>query len=173
MLTTVASHLLPPTWCLPPGCGVLNAVLACVDGRLEIFGKGLALRGAMVRLGRRAVLTSAIRFFASQSGLVGLACFLSAAVASNLPPVFVSPVWPTNAILLCVLVVTPVRDWWAYAIAGFFSSVNHNTHTGAPIFQIVIFLVADSIEVFSAAIGVCRFAGGLRAFETLATSLPI
>src|SRR5213594_1437712 len=58
--------------------------------------------------------------------LVGFACFLSTeTVANNLPPLFVSPVWPTNSILLCALVVAPVRHWWAYALAGFFSSVNH------------------------------------------------
>src|SRR5215470_16121047 len=99
--------------------------------------------------------------------LVGLACFLSTeTVASNLPPVFVSPVWPTNAILLSVLVIAPVRDWWAYALAGFFSSVNHNAHTGAPILQILVFLLADTIEVVGAALGVRRFAGGLGAFES-------
>jgi PAS domain S-box-containing protein len=99
--------------------------------------------------------------------LVGFACFLSTeTVASNLPPLFVSPVWPTNAILLCALVVTPVRHWWAYALAGFFSSVNHNAHTGAPFFQIVVFLIADAIEVVGAALGVRRFAGGLGAFES-------
>jgi PAS domain S-box-containing protein len=99
--------------------------------------------------------------------LVGFTCFLSTeTVASNLPPLFVSPVWPTNSILLCALVVTPVRHWWAYALAAFFSSVNHNTHTGAPAFQILLFLVADAIEVVGAALGVRRFAGGLRAFES-------
>src|SRR5262249_15128063 len=98
--------------------------------------------------------------------VVGFICFLStAAIATHLPPLFVSPVWPTNAILLCVLVVTPVRDWWAYAIAGFFSSVHHNAHTGAPVSQILLFLTADVIEVGSAALGVRRFAGGLGAFE--------
>src|SRR5262249_1836127 len=79
--------------------------------------------------------------------LVGVACFLSPeTVATNLPPLFVSPVWPTNAILLCALVATPVRYWWAFALAGFFSSVNHNVHTGAPVSQIVLFLLADAIE---------------------------
>src|SRR5215813_15533169 len=83
--------------------------------------------------------------------LVGLACFLSTeTVATNLPPLFVSPVWPTNAILLCALVATPVRYWWAFALAGFFSSVNHNAHAGDPVSQIVLFLVADVIEVFGA-----------------------
>ena len=92
--------------------------------------------------------------------LVGFACFLGTeTVASNFPPLFVSPVWPTNAILLCALVATPVRHWWAYALAGFLSSVNHNAHTGAPVLHIPIFLLADVIEVVSAALGVRRFAG--------------
>src|SRR6476619_5111479 len=99
---------------------------------------------------------------AARALLVGFACFLSTeTVASNLPPLFVSPVWPTNAILLCALVVTPVQDWWAYALAGFFSSVNHNAHTGAALPQILIFLTADAIEVFGAALAVRRFARGL------------
>jgi PAS domain S-box-containing protein len=99
--------------------------------------------------------------------LVGFACFLSTeTIASNLPPLFVSPVWPTNSILLCALVVTPVRHWWAYALAGFVSSVNHNAHTGASVFQILVFLLADAIEVVGAALGVRRFAGGRGAFES-------
>src|SRR5262245_25029188 len=98
--------------------------------------------------------------------VVGLACFLSTAtVASNLPPLFVSPFWPTNAILLCALVGAPVRHWWAYALAGFFSSVHHNAQVGAPVQQIFLFLLADAIEVFAAALGVRRFAGGLSALE--------
>src|SRR5262245_66092146 len=77
--------------------------------------------------------------------LVGLACYLSTeAVANNFPPLFVSPIWPTNSILLCALLAAPTRHWWAYALAGFFSSVHHNSHTGAPVSQIVIFLVADA-----------------------------
>jgi len=101
--------------------------------------------------------------------LVGLACFLGTeTVALNLAPVFVSPVWPTNSILLCALVATPVRHWWAYAIAAFFSSVYHNAHTpGAPLANIPIFLSADFIEVVTAAIAVRVFAAGLGAFESL------
>src|SRR5262249_30303959 len=99
--------------------------------------------------------------------LVGLACFLSTeTVASNIPPLFVSPVWPTNSILLCALVATPVRHWWAYALAGFFSSVNHNAHTGAPLLHIPVFLAADAIEVVIAALGVRLLAAGLGAFES-------
>src|SRR5690242_11432997 len=99
--------------------------------------------------------------------VVGLVCLLSTEIiANNFPPLFVSPVWPTNAILLCVLVVTPVRHWWAYALAGFFVSVNHNLHIGDPVPQILLFLVADAIEVFGAATGIRLFAGGIMAFES-------
>jgi hypothetical protein len=45
--------------------------------------------------------------------LVGLACVLGTeTIATNVPPVFVSALWPTNAILLSVLLMTPVRHWW-------------------------------------------------------------
>src|SRR5262245_19808353 len=99
--------------------------------------------------------------------LVGLACYLcTETVASNVAPLFVSPVWPTNSILLCALVVTPVRHWWAFALAGFFSSVHHNAHTGAPVSQILLFLLADVVEVSGAALGLRRFAGGRAAFES-------
>ena len=99
--------------------------------------------------------------------LVGLACFLGTeTVANNFPPLFVSPLWPTNSILLCAFVLTPVRHWWAYALAGFASSVNHNLHTGAAPPQIFAFLLADVLEVSTAAVGIRRLAGGVRAFES-------
>src|SRR5262245_44103175 len=98
--------------------------------------------------------------------LVGFTCYLSTeTVALNLPPLFVSPVWPTNSILLCALVATPIRHWWVYALAAFVSSVHHNANTGAPVSQILLFLTADAIEVGSVAVGVRKFAGGLGAFE--------
>ena len=121
----------------------------------DVYGpRALERRGPSFRLATSALL-------------VGVACLVSTeTVASNLPPLFVSPVWPTNAILLCALVMTPVRHWWAYALAGFFSSVNHNAHTGAGLSQILLFLTADAIEVVGAALAVRRFAGGRGAFES-------
>ncbi|HEX5000245.1 MAG TPA: PAS domain S-box protein [Terriglobia bacterium] len=124
------------------------------DGAAEGAGRGAEPIGRP--LGRLAVRVL----------LVGLACFLSTeAIAHNFPPLYVSPIWPTNAILLCVLTVTPVRHWWAYAIAGFFSSVNNNARDGATLFQILTFLSADAIEVFTAALAVRRFARGLGVFD--------
>jgi two-component system, LuxR family, sensor kinase FixL len=130
-------------------------------------GSAVSLSGLRVRVAAPDGEHHPLLCLTLRALLVGFACSLSTeTVASNFPPLFVSPVWPTNAILLSALVVTPVRHWWAYALAGFFSSVNHNAHTGAPVSQILLFLVADTIEVVIAALGVRRFAGGLGAFDS-------
>ena len=80
----------------------------------------------------------------------------------------ISVLWPTNAILFAVLVVTPVRDWWAYAIAAYFTSIVRDGLAGFPISGI-LFLSAAFLEAFIAAAGVRRFADGVRAFESLRT----
>jgi integral membrane sensor domain MASE1 len=100
--------------------------------------------------------------------LVGLLCHLSTEVgfAHKLPPHNISPLWPTNAILFGVLMVTPARHWWAYTLAAYFTSVIKDARAGFPI-SAMLFLVADIIEVFIAAYGARRFAGGLRAFDSL------
>ena len=101
---------------------------------------------------------------------VGIICFLSTEIgfAHKVPPHNISVLWPTNAILFAVLVVTPVRDWWAYAVAAYFTSIVRDAHAGFPISGI-LFLPAAFLEAFIAAAGVRRFADGVRAFESLRT----
>src|SRR5262245_44308358 len=50
--------------------------------------------------------------------LVGAICHLSTEIgfAHKFPPHYISPLWPTGAILFSVLVVTPIRHWWAYTL---------------------------------------------------------
>jgi hypothetical protein len=43
--------------------------------------------------------------------------------AQKFPPHYISPLSPTGAILFSVLVVTPIRHWWAYSFAAYFTSV--------------------------------------------------
>src|SRR5262249_15105996 len=155
----------PP--CCDPGVHARPPATCCFD-RTAAMDNDAVMNppdGAGEGITRRAPL--ALRL-ALKVLLVGVICHLSTEiVAHNLPPHYISPLWPTNAILLCVLVVTPIRHWWAYAIAAFSSSVSNNARAGAPIPHILIFLAADSIEVFIAAVGVRRVAGGLRAFDSL------
>lgn len=97
--------------------------------------------------------------------LTGFVCYLSTEVgfAHKFPPHNISPLWPTGAILFAILVVAPVRHWWAYAIAAYSYSA-FKAGVNAPAF---LFLAAALIEQFIAAAAVRQFAGGLRAFDTV------
>ena len=100
--------------------------------------------------------------------LVGFICYLSTEVgfAHKIQPHNISALWPTSAILFSVLVVVPVRHWWAYILAAYFGSVINDARAGFPI-AALLFLVAGIVEILVAAVGVRRFAGGARAFESL------
>jgi len=100
--------------------------------------------------------------------LVGSICYLSTEIgfAHKFPPHYISALWPTGAILFSVLVATPIRHWWAYILAAYFTSVINDARAGFPI-SAILFIVAGVIEVLIAAVGVRRFAGGLRAFDNL------
>ena len=100
--------------------------------------------------------------------LVGFICHFSTEIgfAHKFPPHYISPLWPTGAILFSVLVVTPIRQWWAYTLAAYFTSVVNDARAGFPI-SATLFVAAGLIEIFIAAVGVRRFAEGLRAFESL------
>ena len=100
--------------------------------------------------------------------LVGFICYLSAEVgfAHKVPPHNISALWPTGAILFSVLVVTPVRHWWAYTLAAYFGSVVNDARAGFPV-AAILFIVAGIVEILIAAVGVRRFADGPRAFDNL------
>src|SRR5262249_27946786 len=84
------------------------------------------------------------------------------------PPHQISPLWPTTAILFTVLVVAPVRHWWAYVLAAYFTGVITELRAGFPI-SAFYFITAGIGEILIAAIGVRLFAEGLRAFASLRT----
>jgi PAS domain S-box-containing protein len=104
--------------------------------------------------------------------LVGVICSLSTELgfANKIPPHYISVLWPTGAILFSVLVVAPVRHWWAYIVAAYFTSLVRDAQAGFPI-SAVLFVLAGVLEILIAAVGVRRFAGGLRAFESLQSLL--
>src|SRR5262245_36691112 len=100
--------------------------------------------------------------------LVGIICHVSTQIgfALKFPPHHISPLWPTGAILFSVLVVVPVRHWWAYTLAAYFTSVITDLRAGFPI-AAFFFIVAGIAEILIAALCVRRFAEGLRAFDSL------
>src|SRR5262245_34777232 len=100
--------------------------------------------------------------------LVGVICHLSTQVgyAFKFEPHHISPLWPTTAILFSVLVVAPVRHWWAYILAAYFTGVITELRAGFPV-EAFYFIGAGLCEIPLAAFGVRRFAEGLRAFDSL------
>jgi PAS domain S-box-containing protein len=63
-------------------------------------------------------------------------------------------------------VASPVRHWWAYTLAAYFSSVVNDVRAGFPL-SAGLFILAGILEIVVAAAGVRRFADGVRAFASL------
>jgi integral membrane sensor domain MASE1 len=84
--------------------------------------------------------------------LVGAICHVSTQIgfAHKFPPHYISPLWPTGAILFSVLVVTPMRHWGAYIAAGYFTSVLNDARAGFPP-SALLFVVAGIVEILMAA----------------------
>jgi integral membrane sensor domain MASE1 len=70
--------------------------------------------------GVRAIVLSGAARLAAKVLLVGVICHFTtqAGFAHKIPPHDISPLWPTTAVLFGVLVVSPVRHWWAYTHLG-------------------------------------------------------
>ena len=105
--------------------------------------------------------------------LVEVVCSLSTEIgfANKVPPHNIAALWPTGAILFAVLVVAPVRHWWAYIFAAYFTSVITDARAGFPI-SAVLFVVAGVMQALIAAAGVRLFAGGVVASTASVTSSP-
>src|SRR5262245_58234410 len=117
---------------------------------------GIARRGAgVIQLALRVLVVGFICHFSTEIGF-----------AFKFPPHYISPLWPTGAILFSVLVVTPIRHWWAYTLAAYFTSIVNDARAGFPV-SALLFVAAGLVEIFIAAVGVRRFAGGLRTFYRL------
>ena len=98
----------------------------------------------------------------------GVVCHLSIQVghAFKFPPHDISALWPTSAILVSILVASPIRHWWVYLLAGYSTYAIDVARFGF-LASDVLYNLADIIKVLIAAVGVRWFAGGLRAFDNL------
>ncbi len=118
--------------------------------------------------GVRTIALSEAARLAAKVVLVGLICHVSTQIgfAHKIPPHQISALWPTTAILFSVLVVSPVRHWWAYTLAAYASSIVNDIRAGFPA-SAGLFIAAGILEIAAAAAGVRRFADGVRAFLSL------
>ncbi len=95
--------------------------------------------------------------------LVATLSCLSALLGSGMavPPHNISPLWPTNAVVLVVLLAAPRRVWpiliaAAYVVVGFV-----NVRHGVPIALSVWLVLGNVVEVVVAALGVSCFFKGM------------
>jgi PAS domain S-box-containing protein len=100
--------------------------------------------------------------------LVGIICHLAIQVghASKLPPHDISALWPASAILVSILVASPLRHWWIYLLAGYATFALDVARAGF-LFSDALYELADITKVLTAAVGVRWFADGLRTFDSL------
>ena len=143
------------------------------EGAIEVSeragaGDPSALQRHVPRGALRTVAWSGAGRLTAKAVLVGLICHVSSQIgfAHKVPPHDISALWPTTAILFSVLVASPVRHWWAYTLAAYFSSVVTDIRAGFPA-AAGLFILAGILEIVVAAVGVRRFADGVRAFTSL------
>lgn len=78
-----------------------------------------------------------------------------------LGPQMLSPLWPGCALLVSVLLLTPRRIWPILIVAAFATFAFYDLRAGVPISSIVRLLLADAVEVLTAAFCLGYFFDGL------------
>jgi PAS domain S-box-containing protein len=78
-----------------------------------------------------------------------------------LRPEMIWPLWPGCAFLVAVLLLTPRKTWPAVLVAGLAGFALYDVQEALPIRAMGLLLVADSIEILVAALGVTYVFGGV------------
>jgi two-component system sensor kinase FixL len=117
-----------------------------------------------------ATLGSIHRNAALSALLVSLGYYLGAKIgfALTLNPHPVSTLWPTNAILLGALLLTPIRSWWVMLLAIFPAHLAVQLQSGVPIPMMLCWFVSNCSEALIGAIGVRRFIKGPPRLDSFA-----
>jgi PAS domain S-box-containing protein len=103
-----------------------------------------------------ALLVCAAYFVAAEIGL-----------ALTMRPRPVSTLWPPNALLLALLLLTPTRSWWAVLLAAFPAHLAVELKGGIPLPMVLCWFISNCSEALIGA-GVIRRLGGLPTrFDTV------
>ena len=94
--------------------------------------------------------------------LVATLSYLAARLGGALVirPAMMWPLWPGCAFLVAVLLLTPRKIWPAVLLAGVAGFAVYDVQEALPIRATIYLLVADSIEILVAALGVSYVVGG-------------
>ncbi len=109
----------------------------------------------------------AIADYAGRMLAVFAVCYLAIQVGHGTKlPNGIAALWPESAILVAILVASPLRYWWGFLPASYATYVADWTHMGFS-GPDVVYHVADTVKVLVAAFGIRFFAGGVRTLDTL------
>jgi PAS domain S-box-containing protein len=101
--------------------------------------------------------------------LVAILSYLCARLGGSLVlrPQMVWPVWPGCAFLVAVLLLTPRKIWPILMAAGFAGFVLYDLQAGLTLRSTAFLILADTIEILIAALGVAYSFGGVPRLDTL------
>jgi PAS domain S-box-containing protein len=105
-----------------------------------------------------AVITMIGYYFGSLFGL-----------SLQLIPSTVSSLWPPNALLLAVLLLTSRRHWWIFLAAAFPAHLLAHSPLGVPLAVMVVQFASNALQAAFGAIAFQYFAGERPAFDRLKT----
>jgi PAS domain S-box-containing protein len=106
--------------------------------------------------------------------LACLAAFLSYLAAELggalvLRPQMVWPLWPGCALLVAVLLLLPRRIWPILIAAGLAGFVLYDLRAGLPLRSTALLILADTVEILIASLGVSYFCAGLPRLNSVAS----
>ena len=100
---------------------------------------------------------------------VGLAYYVASIVGLSMrvPPATTSLMWPPNALLTSVLLLTPYRYWWACFLGAFLSHVVVQQGVGWPLGLIGLLFLTNCSEALIGAVGLRAVSDEPTRFDTL------
>lgn len=101
--------------------------------------------------------------------LVAILSYLAAKLGGTLivHPQMVWPLWPACVLLVWVLLLQPRKLWPVLISAGFAAFVAYDVQAAVPIRSIVLLILADTVEVLSAALSLSYFFDGLPRLDSV------
>ena len=79
----------------------------------------------------------------------------------------VSTLWPPNALLLAILLLTATRNWWAIILAAFAAHLAIELQSGVPILMVLCWFLSNSAQALIAAACMIRFSRQPLRFDNL------
>jgi diguanylate cyclase (GGDEF)-like protein/PAS domain S-box-containing protein len=101
-----------------------------------------AITSSRVRITLLAVITSVAYYFLARLG-----------ISLSKPPEYIAAFWPPNAVFLVAILLAERRYWWIFFIAVSPAIFITSYQAGYSLEHVIIFVIANSIEVLVAAFG--------------------